>query len=107
MRARIDGRILDLPEPLRQVSAVIRQSAGRIEGVRADAARRIASATTDAERAAIRREAAEQASAAMQAAVTEIDNAIDLIRAEDDPQLASLQVRAGRDDHRCAAECRG
>ena len=92
---RIDSRILDLPEPLRQVSAVIRQSAGRIEGVRADAARRIASATTDAERAAIRREAAEQASAAMQAAVTEINKAIELIRAEDDPQLASLQSEQG------------
>ncbi|HRO10391.1 filamentous hemagglutinin N-terminal domain-containing protein [Amaricoccus sp.] len=93
--SQIDGRILDLPEPLRQVSAVIRESASRIEGVRADAARRLALATTDAERAAIEREAVARAGAVMQSAVVEIRQAIQLIRAEDDPQLASLQSRQG------------
>ncbi|HET9070145.1 MAG TPA: MBG domain-containing protein, partial [Amaricoccus sp.] len=91
----IDGRILDLPEPLRRVSAVIRDSAREIEGVRADAARRLALATTDAEREAIARDAAARAGAAMQTAVEEIRSAIQLIRAEDDPQLASLETRQG------------
>ena len=63
--------------------------------MRADAARRIAIATTDAELEAIQREAAEQAGAAVQTAVVEISNAIELIRAEDDPQLASLQSQQG------------
>ena len=56
--SELDSRILDLPPPLRSVSAVIRQSASEIEGVRADAARRIALATSDAEVEAIQREAA-------------------------------------------------
>ena len=105
--SELDSRILDLPPPLRSVSAVIRQSASEIEGVRADAARRIALATSDAEVEAIQREAALRAGAAVQTAVVEIRKAIELIRAEDDPQLASLQIPPGRRDHRRAAECRG
>ena len=93
--SELDSRILDLPPPLRSVSAVIRKSASEIEGVRADAARRIALATSDAEVEAIQREAALRAGAAVQTAVVEIRKAIELIRAEDDPQLASLQSRQG------------
>ena len=63
--------------------------------MRADAARRIALATSDAEVEAIQREAAQRAGAAVQTAVVEIRRAIELIRAEDDPQLASLQSRQG------------
>ena len=44
---------------------------------------------------AIEREAAAQAGAAVQTAVVEIRKAIELLRAEDDPQLASLQVEQG------------
>ena len=94
-QSELDSRILDLPPPLRQVSAVIRQSASQIEGVRADAARRIALATSDAEIAAIQREATLRAGAALETAIVEIRQAIGLIRAEDDPQLASLQTRQG------------
>ena len=63
--------------------------------MRADAARRIAAATSDEEIRAIEREAAARASAAVQTAVVEIRKAIELIRAEDDPQLASLQAEQG------------
>jgi hypothetical protein len=91
----LDTHILELPEPLRVVSAVIQQSARQIEGVRADAARRIAAATSDEEIRAIEREAAARAGAAVETAVVEIRKAIALIRAEDDPQLASLQAEQG------------
>ena len=92
---QLDERILDLPQPLRQVSAVIRQSVSQIEGVRADTARRLALATSDAEREAIQREGAARAGAAVQDALAQIRTAIQLIRAEDDPQLASLQTQQG------------
>ena len=51
--------------------------------------------SSDAEIAAIQREATLRAGAALETAIVEIRQAIGLIRAEDDPQLASLQTRQG------------
>jgi len=85
---------LDLPEPLRGVSAIIQQAAREIETTRATATRRLQAATSDEEIRAIEREAIDEARASVQTAVVEIRKAIELIRA-DEPQVASLYAEQG------------
>ena len=90
----LDSRVLDLPPALQNVSAVIKQATRSIEAARSTAARRIGSATSQGEIAAIEREAAQEARAAVSEAVTEIRKAIVLIKA-DEPQVARLQTQQG------------
>jgi hypothetical protein len=90
----LDSRVLDLPPALQNVSAVIKQATRSIEAARSTAARRIGSATSQQEIAAIEREAAQEARAAVSEAVTEIRKAIVLIKA-DEPQVARLQTQQG------------
>ena len=92
--AQVDRISLDLPEPLRGVSAIIQQASREIDAAQERAVRRLATAETDAERAEIGREAAAEARAAIGTATVEIRKAIALIRA-DEPQLANLQVDQG------------
>jgi hypothetical protein len=80
---------LDLPPELAQVSAVIRQAQIDVQGVRSRAEARLATATTDAERREIERQAVEEAIGVVQGAAGEVRRAIELIRA-DDPQLVSV-----------------
>jgi filamentous hemagglutinin family protein len=92
----VDARILDLPAPLRGVAATIRQASQALRDVRATAARRLATAGSAAERAAIEREAMETARTAVAAAAREVREAITLLRA-DEPQLASLGAAQGEE----------
>jgi hypothetical protein len=68
----LDRRVVDLPQPLRGVSAVIREAARRVR-----TARTISEART-----------------AVRSAITEVRKAIALIRA-DEPALARVQMRQG------------
>jgi hypothetical protein len=90
----LDPNVLNLPEPLRAVSAIIEQASREIETARATASRRLLTATTDDEIRAIEREALTQARDSVQNAVVEIRKTIQLIRA-DEPQVASLYVEQG------------
>jgi hypothetical protein len=92
--ADLGARIVDLPEPLRRVTAVIEQATRRIETARVTAARRMQTAGTPEEARAIEAEAVAEAQAAVGEAVEEIRKAIELIRA-DEPQVARLQVEQG------------
>ncbi len=90
----LDSIALNLPESMSSVSAVIRQARDGIDQARATAREKLSHATTDAERAAIEREAIESARGSLQTAQTEIRKQISLIRA-DDPELARIQVQQG------------
>jgi hypothetical protein len=90
----LDARILDLPEPLRAVSAVIQQATRRIEAARVTAAEGLRAARTPEETAAVQAAAAAEARAAVGEAVEEIRRAIELIRA-DEPEVARLQSEQG------------
>jgi filamentous hemagglutinin family protein len=91
---QIDAIALDLPEPLRGVSATIQQASREIAEARETAVRELATARTPADRTRIRRQALEKARASVARASTEIRKQIALIRA-DEPQLARLQQEQG------------
>ncbi len=86
----LDAISLDLPPGLENVAQIIQTARTQIDGAATRAAARLANATTEAERQAIRRDAANEARAALSNASNEIRKAITLVRAED-PELASLQ----------------
>ena len=73
---------------------MIRQATRNIEVARSTAAQRIGSATSQEQIAAIELQAAKEARAAVNEAVTEICKAILLIKA-DEPQVARLQTQQG------------
>ncbi|MEM7318184.1 MAG: MBG domain-containing protein, partial [Pseudomonadota bacterium] len=79
-----------LPPGLEDIGDIIRDAVAGVRAAGENAERRLALATTPAERAAIRREALQQARASIRGAQAEIRKAITLIRAED-PELAGLQ----------------
>lgn len=88
----LDELSASLPPSMQSVSAILRTARDDIEAARGRAVERLATATTDAERDAIRREALAEAGAALDTAQTEIRKQIGLIRAED-PDLARVHAR--------------
>ena len=92
--ALLESISLDLPEPLQRVSSVINEARLGVESARLRAEARLATATTDAERRQIERQAVIEARAALAVAQTEIGKAITLIRAED-PELTRIYVAQG------------
>lgn len=87
----LDALANDLPPGLDSVGDIIQGAKQEVLVARATAERRLATATTDAERTAIRNAAIGEAQASLNNARSEIRKAISLIRAED-PELASLQT---------------
>jgi hypothetical protein len=79
-----------LPPGLENVGQIIQNARVDIDRARVRAQRRLSTATTDAERDTIRRDAINESSAALSTASNEIRKAISLVRA-DDPELASVQ----------------
>ncbi len=88
--SELDVISTDLPPGMENVAQIIQTARRQIDGAASRAAARLATATTEAERQAIRRDAANEARAALNTASNEIRKAITLVRAED-PELASLQ----------------
>jgi len=84
----------DLPAGFENVSAVIQNARVGVDTAAARAQRRLATATTDTERRAIRRDAVNEARGAINEAKEEIRKAITLIRA-DDPEVAEVQRQTG------------
>ncbi len=94
--AAIDARLLELPPRLHGVAATIRAASAAVRRAGETAARRLATAGSDAEVEAIEREAIETALAAVQAAAREVRASITLLRA-DEPQLASVTEAQGEE----------
>ncbi|VDC32762.1 filamentous hemagglutinin N-terminal domain-containing protein [Pseudogemmobacter humi] len=88
----LDELSASLPPSMQSVSAILRTARDDIEAARGRAVERLATATTDAERDAIRRDALAEAGAVLDTAQTEIRKQIGLIRAED-PDLARVHAR--------------
>lgn len=86
----LDGIVSGLPPGLESVGDIIRGASAGIRQVGEDANRRLALATTAEERAAIRRDAVQQARREIRQAQREIRKAITLIRATD-PELVMIQ----------------
>lgn len=86
----LDQIVDGLPPGLESIGDIIRGASAGIREAGEDANRRLALATTAAERAAIRREAVQQARRQIRQAQREIRKAITLIRASD-PELAIIQ----------------
>ncbi|MGR3270614.1 MBG domain-containing protein, partial [Thalassococcus profundi] len=87
----LDAISTQLPPGMEDVAQIVRTARVRTDAARARAASRLAGATTDAERSAIRRDALNEARAAVGTAASEIRKAISFARAED-PELAALQT---------------
>lgn len=86
----LDGIVSGLPPGLESVGDIIRGASAGIREVGENANRRLALATTAEERAAIRRDAVQQARREIRQAQREIRKAITLIRATD-PELVMIQ----------------
>ncbi|KMK65801.1 MBG domain-containing protein [Puniceibacterium sp. IMCC21224] len=86
----LDAISTDLPPGLENVARIVRTARVQTDRARARANTRLAGATTDAQRDAIRRDALSEARAAVSTASSEIRKAISFARA-DDPELVSLQ----------------
>ncbi|MCU9837944.1 hypothetical protein OEZ49_09210, partial [Ruegeria sp. WL0004] len=86
----LDEITADLPPGMENVADIIRNARSDIDRSRQRAERRLATATTDSEREAIRREALAEARTALDNAAGEIRKAIALVRVED-PELAGIQ----------------
>ena len=86
----LDNIAEDLPTGLRNVARIVQDARVEIDAARVRAQSRLATATTDAERAAIRRDAFAESRAALDTASAEIRKAIALVRV-DDPELANIQ----------------
>ncbi|MFD1343696.1 MBG domain-containing protein [Litorisediminicola beolgyonensis] len=89
---KLDEIATDLPPGMENVARIVQDARRSIDASRARATQRLAGATTAAERAAIRRDAINEARGAMETASTEIRKAISFVRA-DDPELASVQTQ--------------
>jgi filamentous hemagglutinin family protein len=87
----LDALAKDLPPGLESVGDIIQGAKQEILVARASAERQLATATTDAQRRAIRNAAIGEAQTSLNNAKSEIRKAISLIRAED-PELVSLQT---------------
>jgi hypothetical protein len=72
------------------VARIVDAAKAGVDRARTRAVQRLAGATTEAEREAIRRDAWTEAETAMTSAATEIRKTIALVRVED-PELASIQ----------------
>ena len=81
----------DLPPGMQDVARIVQDARRGIDGARARAERRLADASTEAERDAIRRDAINDSRAEIDTAATEIRKAIAFVRA-DDPELAGVQT---------------
>jgi hypothetical protein len=90
----IDAATASLSPEFESVSDIIVDLRNDIDAAKSSAEIRLRSATTDAERRAIERQAIGEARAAISEAQGEIRNVISLIRA-DDPELVALQVETG------------
>ncbi len=86
----LDAIVADLPPGLANVAQIVQDARRGVDAAASRANRRLASATTAAERTAIRTDAVNEARAAVNTAATEIRKAISLVRAED-PELANIQ----------------
>ena len=90
----LDSANLKLPPELKGVSASIERARAGVDAALAKARRRLATATTPEERAAIQRDAIDEARNSVRSAEQDIRKQISLIRA-DDPKLARLHVQQG------------
>ena len=86
----LDAISADLPPGLEDVARIVRDARDGVARARTRALERMASATSDAERAQIFGDALGEARAALDTASGEIRKAITLVRA-DDPELAEVQ----------------
>ncbi len=86
----LDAISSDLPPGMQNVARIVQDARVRVDQARVRAEQRLAGATTDAEREAIRREAVGEARDAMADAATEIRKSIALVRVQD-PELANVQ----------------
>ena len=86
----LDDIATDLPPGMQNVARIVQDARVEIDQARRRAQSRLASATTDAEREAIRRDAVNESRAALANAADEIRKSIALVRAED-PELATVQ----------------
>ncbi|WP_170125458.1 MBG domain-containing protein [Jannaschia seohaensis] len=89
----LDQIVTDLPPGLENVAQIVRTARREVDAARIRAEGRLAAATSDAEREAIRREAVGAALGAIDTAAEEIRKSIELVRAED-PELAAFQASA-------------
>ncbi len=87
----LDAISTDLPPGMESVATIVQNARSGVLDASARTEARLANATTDAERAAIRADALTAARSELETAKTEIRKAISLIRAED-PELVSLQT---------------
>ncbi|RCW89008.1 MBG domain-containing protein [Paracoccus lutimaris] len=88
---KLDQISTDLPPGMENVAQIVRDARRNVDAARLRAERRLASASSDVERAAIRRDAINEARGAVATASNEIRKAITLVRAED-PELARIQT---------------
>ncbi|WP_304438411.1 MBG domain-containing protein, partial [Paracoccus sp. MKU1] len=88
----LDELSAELPPSMQTVSAILRQASADIGAARSRALDRLATAGSEAERRAIRRDALREASRAMSSARAEIVKQIELLRVED-PELARAHAR--------------
>ncbi len=86
----LDAIAADLPPGMQNVARIVQDARVQIDAARSRAQQRLATATTPAERQAIRRDALNESAAALATASSEIRKAISLVRAED-PELANVQ----------------
>jgi len=86
----LDAISTDLPPGLENVASIVRDARQSVSQARTRAEARLATATTDAQRQQIRRDAVNEARSALDTAATEIRKAIAFVRA-DDPELAEVQ----------------
>lgn len=86
----LDSISSDLPPAMQNVARIVDAAKAGVDRARTRAVERLAGATTEAEREAIRRDAWSEAETAMTSAATEIRKTIALVRVED-PELASIQ----------------
>ena len=92
--AALDEIALDLPEPLRGVSAIIREASREVSIIREEAVERLAEAEDDAERERIGQDAIAQARETIRTASIEVQQAIELVFVEE-PRLATLYTEQG------------
>ncbi|MDK8874856.1 MBG domain-containing protein [Paracoccus sp. SSJ] len=88
----LDELSAELPPSMQTVSAILRQASADIGAARSRALDRLATAGSEAERRAIRRDALREASRTMSNARAEIVKQIELLRVED-PELARTHAR--------------
>jgi filamentous hemagglutinin family protein len=88
--SELDSIAVNLPPGMRNVASIVQDARVKIDQARTRAQSRLANAGSDAERQVIRRDAVNEARAALNTASNETRKAISLVRA-DDPELASVQ----------------